>query len=199
MRRKIDLVILLLVLISGFFALQNAQSIGDWWHASRYDPPSEIEQLAGDAGMSEIGKKLFFRFSPRLVSQAELDQVCNVEKLGCVEGRTLYLLKYENNDQYNRTIVTAAHEMLHVAYSRLGAREREEVDDLLEAELDIAQTSDIIKKLQGYPEADYFNEAHSFIGSELPKLSDDLAAYYQRYFADRSKSVRAYANSPEAL
>lgn len=198
MRRKIDLVVLLAVLIAGFFALKNAQAIGDWWHAQRYDPPADIAKLAEDAGMSERGKQLFFRFSPQLVSEEQLAEICSGDKLGCVEGRSLYLLQFRNGEEYNRTIVSAAHEMLHVAYSRLLEQEKKRLEDLLDKELRKPTAAEVIKQLTAYPEADYFNEAHSFIGSEIPAVDAELEAHYRQYFADRLKTTEAFLRSPEA-
>lgn len=198
MRRKIDLIVLLLVLVSGFLALKNARAIGDWWHAQRYDPPAEIAKLADDAGMNERGKKLFFRFSPQLLSEERLTEVCSGEKLGCVEGRFLYLLGFQTDEEYNRTIVSAAHEMLHVAYSRLSEEEIQRLEELLDAELQKPSTVEVVKQLAAYPEADYFNEAHSFIGSEIPAVQAELEEHYRQYFADRRKTTRAFLQSPEA-
>lgn len=119
MRRKVDLLILLLVLLVGGLAALNAQQLGDWWHARSYDPPEEIVVLADGAGMSDEGRKLFYRFEPSLLDQTALDEKCSAEKFGCTSGRFIYILRPTNEAEYSRAVVTAAHEMLHVAYSRL--------------------------------------------------------------------------------
>ena len=196
MRRKIDVLILVLVLVAGFFAIKNAQTIGDRWHGMRYDPPAEVSTLATNAGMSDRGKQLFYRFSPQLVGQKELDQRCTVEKLGCAEGRTIYILNYLSEGQQNQSAVTAAHEMLHIAYTRLSDQEKSDLEPLLQAEVTSAHGANIAKKLQDYPQEGYYNEAHSYVGSELPDISDKLEQYYKQYFSNRSKSVDAYAESP---
>jgi hypothetical protein len=195
MRKTIDLVILLLVVVGGFFAVRNAGAIGDWWHAQRYTPPTEIKQLAEDAGMSDTGKKLFYRFSPELVSRDELDPLCNVEKLGCVEGQSLSILAHETDAEDRRSGVTAAHEMLHVAYSRLDDEELEDIHKLLKEEVGASGTSTIAKKLQDYSEDDYYVEAYAYIGSELGSVSSELEMHYQNYFSDRNKTVEAYVFS----
>ncbi len=197
MRRKIDLLVLLLVLIGGIFAVKNAQAIGDWWHAMRYDPPSEISKLADDAGMSSDGKKLFYRFSPQLVNQATLTEKCTAEKLGCTEGRSIYILQYTGQAEYNRAIVTAVHEMLHVAYSRLSPNEVRTVNSQLDTELHSYGAAEITEALKDYPKEDYYNEAHSFIGSQLDGISPGLEQHYKRYLSDRAMTVQAYRESPE--
>jgi len=197
MRKKLDLLILLIVLVVGFFAARNAQAIGDWWHQQQYSPPTDIVQLADAAGMSETGRQLFYRFEPQIVSQSELDSLCSVEKLGCIEGRKIYLLQPANQTEANRTTVTAAHEMLHAAYSRLSSSEKQDLEPLLQAEMAKPAAASIAKELQGYDQADYYNEAHSFIGSELPGISAELESHYSRYFDDRAKTTAAYRASPE--
>jgi hypothetical protein len=195
MRRKIDLLILFVILVTGFFAIRNAQSIGDWWHTQRYSPSVEIAGLAEDAGMNEEGKRLFFRFSPQLVDQPQLDSSCDIEKLGCVEGSSIYILIDTTKREYKRNIVTASHEMLHVAYSRLKPSELENLQSLLTIELAKPASSDILDKLKDYPSEDYYNEAYSFIGSEILNVSPELNEYYKKYFIDRSKSTTAYSTS----
>jgi hypothetical protein len=197
MRRKIDLVILLIVLILGVFSVLHAQSIGDWWHARTYTPPDEIVQLSNDAGMSDTGKNLFYRFEPSMVDQSTLDQKCSVEKIGCTEDRFIYILRPTNQAEENRTIVTAAHEMLHVAYSRLSQQQKDDLEPLLKAELDKSESNNIKEELNGYSQDDYYNEAHSFIGSEMPDLISQLEQYYAKYFSDRTKTTAAYEASPE--
>lgn len=195
MRKKIDLLLLLLVLVGGFFAVRNAQAIGDWWHATRYTPPPEIQQLAEDAGMNDTGRKLFYRFSPELVSQAELDRHCDKGRLGCAEGQDIYILESTTDAEYNRNVVTAAHEMLHVAYSRLSQEQRGALDPQLEAALKAYGLNNIASKLQDYPSDAYINEAHSFIGSETRDPGNRLEQHYKQYFADRSKTVGAFEAS----
>ncbi len=195
MRRKIDLVLLILVIIIGFFAIQNAIAIGDWWHRRTYTPSDEIQSLAEAAGLNETGQQLFFRFEPAVIPQEELDQKCTSNKLGCAEGQSIFILSYSNPKEYNQAIVTGAHEMLHVAYSRLSPDEQTEILTLLNAELGKPDSKPILSKLEGYPEIDYYNEAHSFIGTELENISTELENYYERYFSDRGKVMEAYNSS----
>lgn len=195
MRRKIDVLILLCVGVAGYFAVTNAVSLGDWWHALVSEPSAEAVKLANSAGMNDTGAKLFYRFEPQVVNQAELDAKCTANKLGCAEGQSIYILNYNNGRQYNQSVVTAAHEMLHVAWSRLSDEEIESITPLIEQELRRPDTKVIKDKLAGYPEADYINEAHSFLGTELDDLSEELQRHYQQYFDNRTVVVQAYKAS----
>lgn len=196
MRKRIDYIILLLVLLVGIFALKNAHAIGDWVHSLTYNPPAEISKLAEKASLNSKGKLLFYRFSPSLLGQNDLDKHCGMEKLGCTENRSIYILNYSNNEEFNQSTVTAAHEMLHVAYSRLNSSQKDDMNKLLDAELEKSTSKDIKDKLSGYPVAEYYDEAHSFIGTEMPTISAGLSEYYNKYFDNRDKIIEAFENSP---
>ena len=195
MRRKIDLFILLIVVFLGAFAANNAVSLGDWWHAKKYTPPTEIVELSENAGMNDAGKNLFYRFEPQLRDEQELAGLCDVKKLGCIEGRFIYLLKPKTKAEHQRTVVTAAHEMLHAAYSRLSNDDKRALESLLEGELAKGTNSGIVQKLKVYPKNEYYNEAHSFIGSETAYLSPALELHYSKYFFERNKSTKAHTDS----
>jgi hypothetical protein len=197
MRRKIDLLVLLAVLVTGFFAIRNAQAIGDWAHGFMYSPPAEIKQLATDAGMNDLGTKLFYRFSPQIVDRQTLDHVCAGEEIGCTVGRNIYILRSVDAAEANRSTVTAAHEMLHVSYSRMSQQEIDALKAPLDVELAKPEASKIDEALKSYPTTDYYNEAHSYIGSELSGISPTLESHYGKYFSDRTKTVSAYEHSPE--
>jgi hypothetical protein len=126
-----------------------------------------------------------------------MDTQCDAERLGCTEGNTIYILQFTDEAEYNRAIVTTAHEMLHVAYSRLSDKEVQSMEAQLKAELAGYSAAGIADKLADYAKEDYYNEAHSFIGSELDDISPGFAQHYAQYFADRTKTTAAYHKSPE--
>lgn len=196
MRKTVDYIILIAILLVGFFTIKNAHAIGDWSHSLTYDPPAEISKLADSASMSNKGKLLFYRFSPSLLSQTDLDTICGQEKLGCTEKHSIYILNYSDERELDQSTVTAAHEMLHVAYSRLNSSQKSKINKLLDAELEKSTGADIKDKLSGYPAADYYDEAHSFVGTEIATISPELNEHYKKYFDDRDKLIEAYNNSP---
>ncbi len=195
-RIKIDFIILLLVFVVGFFVIKNVHTVGDYFWSFTHKPSTEMINIANGAGMNDTGKRLFLRLSPSLADQDSIKQLCGDKKLGCTVGRNIYILKNTNETEFNTTIVTAAHEMLHVAYSRLSSTEKDRLASLIDAELQRTDANKIKDKLSGYPAEDYYNEAHSYIGSELSNISPDLEQYYAKYFYNRSKSTQAYNNSP---
>lgn len=197
-RTVVDISLLILVLVGGFFAVTNATTIGDRVHSFTYTPPAEIVELADDAGMSELGRQLFYRFSPELVSEQKLLDVCLKKSVGCAVGSSIYILEHDDIREQNRSVVTAAHEMLHVAYSRLTDKDRSVVIDLIDRELGGAINQDINKQIQKFAGDDdvFYDEAHAYIGSEAELLSSELEKHYSKYFDNREMSVQAYRNSP---
>jgi chromosome segregation ATPase len=93
--------------------------------------------------------------------------------------------------------VTAAHEMLHVAYARLGDAERQKVDTLLSAEYDKLKNdsalSDRVAFYDRTEPGERMNELHSILGTEVGSLDGELENYYQKYFTDRNKVVSLHA------
>lgn len=196
MRKIIDIAILIFVLFFGFFAVKNAHTIGDRLHSLKYTAPAEIVKIADAASMTEKSKLMFYRFSPTLLSQYDLDFKCGVKKLGCTSNHSIYILNYNGDKELNQSSVTAAHEMLHVAYSRLSGSQKNKINKLIDSELEKPEASDIKDKLSGYSADDYYDEAHSFVGTELASISLELDEYYSKFFINRNKIITAFQNSP---
>lgn len=196
-RTKVDIALLTVSLLIGIIAITNAQNIGDWWHLRNYEPGDRIITLADESGMNQTGKKLFYRFNPELVTEEEMTEKCDIVRLGCIEGNSIYILEPRQPADRYGAVVTAAHEMLHVAYDRIPESERITLHQLIDKEIKQAGHIELITKLKTYPAEDYYNEAHSFLGSEIPDLSPELETHYKSYFTDRQKTIKAYKKSPE--
>lgn len=196
-RRRIDIIILLIVLVGGYFAVRNAVAIVDWWHAVRYQPPTAVARAANDAGLSDTGRRLFYRFSPQFLDSDDIGTRCGGHRLGCVEGQTIYLLASTTQAERYRSAVTAAHETLHVAYSRLSEDDRSKVRTMLDEQLAKYPDRTIDEQLAGLTSDDYHNEAHSYVGTQQAEMLPELATYYDAYFDDRQAVLDAYEASPE--
>lgn len=174
------------------------QFLQDFVQYHRYEPTEMIASFVGDTGMSDHGKFLFYASQPMLSDATSFNQQCEKHEttsaiLGCYNGRYIYIYNVDNERLDGIRATTAAHEMLHAAYIRLDANERERVDTLLEAEYaklkndkELAERMDFYARTQP---GDRDNELHSIIGTEITTISDDLEEYYRRYFSDRGKVV----------
>jgi hypothetical protein len=195
LRTKIDLAVLSFVLLVAAIAVPRAEAIGDWWHFLSYEPSENIQRLADDAGMSEAGKRYFYRFSPVIVDDAELTEQCGGVRHGCIYGRNIYIRSQDYKNNYNSAVVTAAHEMLHVAYERMSKADKDVLHNKLNSQLRSPYSSEARKKIEEYPPLEFYNEAHSFIGTEVETLSPELENYYADFFDERAKVTSAYKDS----
>lgn len=160
-----------------------------------FRPDPTIEKLVADSGMSERGKFVFYTSRPQIEGREEfnfhcaelLNELSNV--LGCYDGRT-YLFDVTDERIDGVESVTAAHEMLHSAYDRLGIFERITVDGLIKQQLAVTTDSDILELVELYSQTEpgqEINELHSIFGTEARDLLPDLENYYNQYFSDRAK------------
>jgi Skp family chaperone for outer membrane proteins len=180
--------------MTGFIFRQDIQ---DWAELRNYQPSAEIAALASDTTMSEKGRALFYLQDPLLVDKVTFNEYCRINEativLGCyIEGRGIYLLDVTDDRLKGVEEVTAAHEMLHAAYDRLGNKEKDRINKLLLEVFDNVTNDRLRQTIELYRTQDPAivpNELHSILGTELQELPVELETYYSAYFIDRSKVV----------
>ena len=180
-------------------------AILDWWRLRNYDPPARIVQLADETRMSEEGRHLFYVHHPELNDRVAFNENCTIDEesivLGCyVAGEGIYLFDVSDPRLAGVHQVTAAHEMLHAAYSRLSHRERKHIDELTASFYRTLADDRIRKTIAAYEKRDpsvIANELHSILATEVETLTPELEDYYRRYFTDRT-AVVAYSKAYEA-
>lgn len=192
--RTFDILFLLAVTGLLILAFINRQYLGDKIFFLSYEPSAKTVQLAIVAGLSDTGRTLLYRTNPQFASRAAIIKECDIERLGCLsrEGQTFIL---DDPAKPAQTIVTGAHEMLHLAYRRLTQSQKAELTPLLDQAI-AAHALDINTELRSEttPE-DRRDEAHSLLGTEYKDLSPELEKYYSIYFTDRSKVLAATAQN----
>lgn len=177
----------------------NHQFVIDRLAVWQYRPTPAIEALVDRARFAGDGEFYFYASQPRLSSREEFNQQCvNQEDhaviLGCYAVQRIYVYDVQDERLNGVREVTAAHEMLHAAYDRLSESERERVGALLEAEVATADPA-LLERLEVYNslgQAERTNELHSIIATEVEDISDELEAYYARYFTDRHAVVALF-------
>lgn len=176
------------------FAWSRRQDIYDWTRLRNYDPPAEIAQLAFDTTMNNDARKLFYVFRPELNNREEFNRNCSgfgehSIVLGCFVSRQgIYLFDIDDSRLHGVEQVTAAHELLHAAYERLGTKERANVDKMTEAAFKKVTDERIKQSINNYRQRDPSvipNELHSILGTEVRNLPPELENYYKRYFTNR--------------
>lgn len=195
--RILDVLFLLIVAGTVWWIIQNRLQIRDWLFLRDFVPSPDITQLATDAGMNDNGRKLFYSGDPQLVDKATIKQVCGADIVGCIDEQDhIYILQPDKPKDEQEIIVTAAHEMLHLAYRRLNKAGRESVDPIIEQESARIGVGDLAKQAERISDdAELTDEQHSLLGTEYDDLSQELESYYNRYFSDRRKVLAAYNNS----
>ncbi|MGD8374270.1 MAG: hypothetical protein PVI21_05460 [Candidatus Woesebacteria bacterium] len=179
-----------------WFAL-NWQIVLDWWRIQIYPPSAQIVQIADSTGMSSRGRELWYASTPVVESAAAFNQDCqnNSEEsivLGCYKLQKIYLFDVTDEKLSGVEEVTGAHEMLHAAYERLSKAEREEIDQLINAQMSVTTDERLLELISLYNKTEpgeIYNEMHSIFGAEYRDLSPELESYYKTYFDDRNKVV----------
>ena len=204
MKRKtlLQSCLLVFVIILGFVLIPKAPEIGDRFRLINYKPSSEIEKLADSAGMKQRGRRLFYVYNPEFSSQAKLDYACGkaTKPIGCISGTKILIKRPQSKSDNSEATVTAAHEMLHVAYSRLSRKDRAEIDELIKSEIVNLDTfiQNDIEEYSGSGDEVIADESHAIIGSQASNLAPELEKHYTQYFSNRQKTVSAYELSQAA-
>lgn len=197
-RRKIQTGLLILLILICGVALLKRQMILDWWKLRDYTPPAAVTVLATDDTMTTEAEHLLYVNHPDITTGPAFTSHCPAggEKtvvLGCYVGNDAGIYIYKVTDPRLDGVeqVTAAHEMLHAAYRRLGPGERKKVDAMLvnyyEHDLTDQRIKDTIAAYKQSEPNDVVNEMHSVFGTEAVNLPAPLEQYYRQYFTDRAK------------
>lgn len=174
------------------------QDIKDWLVVQRYQPTAAVSALADNTTMTDKGRWAFYVAQPELHAKQTFSQRCqsvgdeNSNVLGCYANQRIYIYDITDEQLSGVREVTAAHEMLHAAYERLGGTERQRVDRLLQGQLDSGVEPHIQELITLYNRLEpgqLLNEMHSILATEQAELAPELEDYYRQYFTDRQQVV----------
>ncbi|GAA5038629.1 hypothetical protein ACFQRL_01795 [Microbacterium fluvii] len=163
------------------------------------EPQPEAVAIADELALTDDGRALFYESEPYIADAAEIAQVCSdgqelpgdLYHAGCyLSVDRIYILR---EGDAALMLVTAAHELLHAAYARLGDDERARVDALVSLEVQrIAEDDPVhvqIAASAGGDEAAEANEAFAYLGSQVVLdggFAPQLEEVYARWFTDRA-------------
>jgi len=187
---------LLVLLAAAVLTWTNRYNIYDWSRLQSYTPSAVVEQLSSKSGMSSYGQRLFYVNYPQISDRTTFNSQCTTTEqtivLGCYTGTHIYVFKVDDPKLAGVEEVTAAHEMLHVAYQRLSPSEKMRIDGLVQAAYKRVDDPNLVQVVAGYQKTEpgqEANELHSILGTEYANVGPELEAYYAKYFADRTKVV----------
>ena len=194
--------LLLILVVGGGVVAWRRNAIIDWALLRAYTPPAAIAQLADETTMTALGKHWFYLDRPELDGKTAFNEHCGSLQssgegsavLGCFTGnrRGIYLYNVTDPRLSGVIEVTAAHEMLHQAYTRLSSQDRTKVDAMLlnfSKQLTDQTVKDQLAAYHKSEPGELVNEMNSLFGTEIANLPAPLEKYYARYFVDRAKVV----------
>ena len=194
LNRHLRTAIIIAVAIVG---IRFARDLEDWSKLLSYQPPAEIARLANTTTMTDTARRLFYVNRPTIETKKSALNLCKSSEhtviLGCyVPSQGIFLQAVTDPRLQGVMEVTAAHEMLHVAYQRMSIFEQTQINKQLQTQLSKLQNSRILKLVESYNRQDsrsVDNELHSILGTEVQDLGPELEEHYRNYFTDRSKIV----------
>ena len=182
----------------------NWQLVVDYASVYDFTPDQKIKALVTDSGMSKKGEFHFYSSYPKITDAEEFNSACQRQEqsspiLGCyVSGNNrIFIYNVDNQDLKGIKEVTAAHEMLHVAYSRLSQRERDWLEPRLEAAYSRLANDKLRTRMDYYAKAEpgeKLNELHSILPTEYADLGQELNDYYAKYFDNRQAAIKLYSD-----
>lgn len=195
------LLLVVLLLAAIVVAAMNRQAIKDHLAAGGFDPTEQVLQVLDDLDLTDAGERIFLASGPTVDgSQTFNEQCADVDHseqghvLGCFTGERIHLFSVTDERISGIVEVTAAHELLHAAYTRLGDGDRTALnakllrvfDDLSEHDDDLRERMSVYTHLS---DAAFANELHSVLGTEVRDLPDWLEEHYAQWFEDRAGLV----------
>ena len=203
-------VVFALLIAGAGVAVAQRQNIADLLTVWNYEPSSEIQGYIERAQLSDRGEFLFKASTPAILGTDDFNETCGTLEegtgvLGCYvpAQRAIYLYDVTDDRLDGVEEVVAAHEMLHAAWHRMSADERDDVGVLLEqAVVDYADDEAFTERMAVYARTEpgeRLNELHSIVGTELSDLSPALETYYSEFFDDREALVALHLTSNAVL
>ena len=190
-------VLVLALLAGGIVAYLYRQQINDHFAAQRFEPTAQIVTLTNDLRLTEAGHRIFWASAPTLDASQNFNQQCaKVEHseeghiLGCFTESRIHLFEITDERLNGIVEVTAAHELLHATFARLGDGERSSLVRKLNSLYDelAAKDPELERRMSvysGLSRTAFANELHSVLGTEQRELPEWLEQHYATWFKDR--------------
>lgn len=181
------------------FLLLNQQYVKDQIVVWAYNPSAAIKAIESRIDMTAKGQFHFYATQPTVDSSEKFNQDCPRQEvaspiLGCyTSDHRIYIYDITNEQLDGIEEVTAAHEMLHAAWERMGSGEQARVGALLRAEYQKHKDdTGLVERMEYYERTEpgqFENELHSILGTEVQNLGPELQTYYAQFFKDRQKVI----------
>lgn len=195
-RREVTAILMTSAVILGLYALIQNPMIQDIWKGWQYQEDSAVGEIRKSLELTGAGERIFLATQPAIEAATEFNDHCDshqteVSLLGCYTGDKIYIYDVQAEDLRDSNKVTAAHELLHAVWSRLGKGEREKVTDLLQ---DVRRENHdwVQEELALYEDKEQSEELYTRVGTKLREIPTELEQHYAQYFTNRLKIVDYY-------
>ncbi|MCU1406920.1 MAG: hypothetical protein JWQ43_3223 [Glaciihabitans sp.] len=205
--------ILLAVACAGGLILTSLPSDGTSSPISALRPFAMSKQMTGVAEQLNLtgeGRDILVDARPELLTGAEILEVCsdtedgteNGTIVGCFIGGgmthgRIAIFQPADERLAPQIVTTAAHELLHAAYTRLADHERATLDALLEERWSLVAPEDPIQAAfagsVGSDDSGRSTEQFAYLGSTVAEAFEPaLEHFYDRVFTNRATVVAAH-------
>ena len=203
-KRWAGFTVFLVVVAVVVLGMTHRQEIKDHFASLGYEATPRVGSLARDLDLTDAGRRIFLATQPTVDGSQHFNEQCakvdhseQGHVLGCYTSDRIHL--YDVTDERVSGIVeiTAAHELLHATYARLGdgdrtllaAKLRDAYEALAPTHPELAERMSVYEHLS---DAAFANELHSVLGTEVRDLPDWLEEHYAQWFADRSGLIDVF-------
>ncbi len=172
------------------------QTVQDYIAGFWYRPDETVQEIEEELELTGAGRRVFAATQPVVEGAEEFNGHCgehsnDVSVLGCYTDGRIYVYRITDEQLVLANKVTAAHELLHAVWERMGAGERAEVMGWL-AEVQAQNAEWFEEELETYGEEDEIEEVYTRAGTKLSELPEGLEAHYAKYFKNRGRIVEMY-------
>lgn len=168
----------------------------DLWQGLWYQPSEGMQEIRDNLELTGDGGRIFAATQPTLEGKDDFNEHCDshdaeVSLLGCYTEGKIYVYEVETENLRSSNNVTAAHELLHAVWERMGKNEKEEVTGWLR-QIETDNKEWFAEELEAYAESDKLEEMYTRAGTKLRDLPEELEKHYAKYFKNRVKIVDYY-------
>lgn len=203
-RHKFSLKTTLLLFLSlvalfgiGFYAYHNTD-LPDIINNFGYTPETAIANLATDLELTDKGKTIFYASRPALEDSAAFNEHCKshnekIAVLGCYTAKKIYIYNSDDTELAGVIESTAAHELLHAAWTRLSSDEKSRLATELNNIYNTYKDA-LSEDLSIYDDDAQLDELHSRVGTQIPfnNLTKTLQDHYKKYFKNYNRIIEYY-------
>lgn len=189
-------VILLVLVVIATIIVLNRAWIYDWFRGVTYRPTAEMISIRDELNLTGRGEFLFNAMQPELNEADAFNANCRQDEsevavLGCYTAGNIYVYNITDAKLDGIRELTAAHELLHAVWARMGSTEKEDLKPILQQ---VYQNNLSVLKddIETYTDDEWIEEIFVRAGTEIKKLPDTLEKYYAEIFDDQDAIVDFY-------